>query len=163
MHRKFKEMEQKFAQVQKDYIDMTDAKQRMCTHGVDSNAETVPLHNSGVYPRKVTDKYTDTAVVCKRCKQIYESNNFTSNQLGNTQYINRSILEQIKHVANLPDADWDMIGKAYEALAVIDQIHVYYLDMIEKMTSGGNKKGNKSRKKENLFGVDSSMFGGRSY
>lgn len=162
MNKYFMKSKENRDQVEKQYVQSSEETQRYCTHGPDCNAETVMLHGSGIYGKKVCSKYTDSAVVCTICKQIYESTNFTKEVLENVQYVNRSVLEQTKHMANLTDGDWNMIIKGYEALEVFEHIHEHYADMINKLASGNDPKGKKRRDndKPNMFGPSTSMFGG---
>ena len=76
----------------------------------------------------------------------------------------RSMLSQIKLNANLSDEDLKMIEEAYDAIDTLSLIGTFYINMVDKLTNGGNKqKNNNKRNNKSRMGIDSSMFGGRGY
>lgn len=150
-------------QMRQQLQNLNEEKIRGCDHKARGNGKVMSVHDVKNQYIQNKDKLSETTAYCTRCGAIFEAESYNPDEITGGIYMYNSMLHQIKLNAQLNDDDWDMIDQGFSALDTLARIGVYYNNMVEKLSSGGNKKGGKRNTKGHL-GISSDMFnGGRSY
>lgn len=134
------------------------AQQRECDHKNRHGACLESVHTTGEYI-KDRNKLGENVVICKECHDIFDLTTFTAEEIEDAVSTLKSMINQIKVVTNMDDAEYADIVKLLEFMDdKIDGVLVpYYITMIKRLGSDGRRKNNESSSKGRIGGLGGSM------
>lgn len=138
-------------------------RKRRCDHKPNNKGKIISVHDSKInIPNK--KNLPETTAVCTKCEAYFESESIDERDIESAFYLVRSMIEQIKLNAHLSEEDWAVIENGYDAIDTLENnIAVYYVDMVEKLSNGNNKKQGNKRTQKGHMGISNNMFNSRGY
>lgn len=132
--------------------------QRECDHKNRTGPRLVNVHEATDVYVKDRNKMSEDTVVCKECGEIFEMTAFKAEEVDEAVAMLKSMLNQIKVLANLNDEEYKEI---VELIKMIDDkidgsLVPYYMGMIKRLTDDGKRRdrnnGNQKGRVGNISG-----------
>jgi hypothetical protein len=165
--KKSDELEEQVRAAQANLSSLRESIIQKCEHRPSCGGKLVSVHekeNRLHLPNKVINSLPEDEVGCLKCGTHFSGKSYSTPEIDGAVKVIGDMIEQIKLVANLSDADKEFIIKGYEARDTIERIARYYINMVSKMSNGKNNNNNRRKgTSKGHMGPNPNMFNNRGY
>ena len=136
--------------------------QRQCDHKNKTGPRLVNVHDpDNDFYIKDKHKLSDTTVICKECHEIFEMTAYDAEEIDKAVGILSSMLNQIKVLANLSDAEYSDVTEMIELVdeKIKGALVPYYVGMLKKLAGNDKRRNNTDNNQKGRVGNLSGSMG----